>query len=224
MRTICFIARLSTLRYRLQRHIDDNSKILRRERHREQLYDSAQRMKKQLAKISCSTLRLGVGKGGSASQTLKAVMKIDANDKSAIDNVAKKAMEAIRSEDVEHVVIVASSGVVYHGVGDAVSVGLDESLLEKSTVIHNHPLQYGESVSFGADDFEALKKGEIAYMVAVSRHYTYEVRAIKPIDISYNEAYRNGVDPLGDRDQQHNVMEWLARNGYIEYKRTRVRG
>lgn len=217
-------AQLNALRRRLKKHIEDNSAILRRERHREQLYDSAQRMKKKLVKRPRLTLRLGVGKGGSASQTLKAVIKIDANDKSAINNVVKKAMEAIRNVEVEHAVIIASSGVVYHGVGDAVSVGLDESLLEKSTVVHNHPLQYGESVSFGADDFEALKKGEIAYMVAVSRHYTYEVRVIKPIDISYNEAYRNGVDPFGDRDQQHNVMEWLARNGYIEYKRTRVRG
>ncbi len=45
-------ARLNVLRHRLQKHIDANSKILRRERHREQLYDSAQRMKKQLKAVS----------------------------------------------------------------------------------------------------------------------------------------------------------------------------
>ena len=38
-------AQLNALRHRLKKHIEDNSAILRRERHREQLYDSAQRMK-----------------------------------------------------------------------------------------------------------------------------------------------------------------------------------
>lgn len=38
-------AKLNATRHRLKKHIDENSAILRRERHREQLYDSAQRMK-----------------------------------------------------------------------------------------------------------------------------------------------------------------------------------
>lgn len=40
-------AKLNATRHRLKKHIDENSAILRRERHREQLYDSAQRMKKR---------------------------------------------------------------------------------------------------------------------------------------------------------------------------------
>lgn len=39
-------AKLNATRHRLRQHIEANSKILHRERHREQLYDSAARMKK----------------------------------------------------------------------------------------------------------------------------------------------------------------------------------
>ena len=39
-------ARLNAIRHRLRRHIAENDAILHRERHREQLYDSAARMKK----------------------------------------------------------------------------------------------------------------------------------------------------------------------------------
>ena len=44
-------AKLNATRHRLRQHIEANSKILHRERHREQLYDSAARMKTAVVRI-----------------------------------------------------------------------------------------------------------------------------------------------------------------------------
>ena len=82
-------AQLNALRHRLKKHIEDNSAILRRERHREQLYDSAQRMKKKLAKVPATPKIAHVS--GSAFET--AVQKVAARGAGATVITSGKTIE-----------------------------------------------------------------------------------------------------------------------------------
>lgn len=54
----------------------------------------------------------------------------------------------------------------------------------------------------------------------MNTRYDYELKALKPIDISYYEVYRNGMDVTAPEDEiQHSIMKWLHKEGDVEYKK-----
>ena len=104
------------------------------------------------------------------------------------------------------------------------SVKLEGAYLSGATIIHNHPLQDGEQLSFGQDDFNVMKDNpDIARIEAQTIDYDHvAVRHDAIASITCGEAWRRGLIPGSADDQQHNVMEWLNDSGYISYSRTRV--
>lgn len=96
-------ARLNAIRHRLSRHIAANSAILRRERHREQLYDSAQRMKK--AKLV----------------TPPPAPKMPSTPKvaSVSGNALEKAVQAVTARGVGATVIAEADGIQRKSIGAA---------------------------------------------------------------------------------------------------------
>lgn len=93
-----------------------------------------------------------------------------------------------------------------------------------ATVLHNHPTESGEHRAPGSDDYRVLRSNPTMRLIAVDEVYDYELTAGSRPFVSYNEAYRNGMSFSANDDQQHNIMEWLARNGYVDYSRKKVRG
>ena len=92
-------------------------------------------------------------------------------------------------------------------------------------VLHNHPESNG-IVSFGADDFLLMRDNPDASYRLVNGEYDYAARVIKEMDnMTYNKALIESMtlyDELGYDDQQHIIMEYLQREGYIKYDRKRV--
>ena len=216
--------RLSTLQRRLREHIEANSAVCRRERHREQLYDTAQRMKKKARKAARKANVLSIGKAGNIpSNSMKVVGWVNTADEREVAKTIDAVIEGIKGKEVEHAVVIQNDGKILHSVGDVSSVTTNGSCLDNAIILHNHPTQIEGSVSFGEDDYCVLQENEIRLMIAVNEVYKYSVKKLRKLDISYNEAWRDGVIPFYYDDQQHNVMEWLAKNGYVEYKRETVR-
>lgn len=165
---------------------------------------------------------LGVGASGSAGNTMAVVGKVDVSDSKTLSAQVGKIKDSIRGEEVEHAYVIQADGMILHGAGDATSVSLEGAELAGATVIHNHPTDVGGHVAPGADDYEALVSNPTMRIIAVDGMYDYELSAGGKAFISYNYAYRHGIRIDGDEDQQHNVMEWLASNGYVKYSRKRI--
>ena len=134
--------------------------------------------------------------------------------------------EQIRNSDIEELYIIDKSGNVYYnrGVEDSVSIGsLD---LTDCTVLHNHPRING-IVSFGEDDFMAIRDNGVADWYLVNEQYDYYARRIKPMDgVTYNQAwhwYYEEIEQYGiTGEMQHMIMESLERRGYIQYGRKKA--
>lgn len=165
---------------------------------------------------------LGVGEDGAAGNAMAVVGKLDVADAGMVAAKVESIKGDIRAEEVEHAYVIQSDGLVLHGVGDAVSVSLDGANLDGATVIHNHPAEAGEHIASGADDYNVLVSNPTLRIIAVDNMYDYELSAGRVPFTSYNDAYRNGIRIDGDEDQQRNIMEWLAANGYVEYSRKRI--
>lgn len=171
-------AKLNTLRHRLQRHIDANNKILRRERHREQLYDSAQRMKK-LAKMPVAP-KLSKN-AGAISGALN-----DKNDPylERREAHANRYYAAVRSRDMQTEVaaVVAASGLSKDEVVKAY----------KHLFVEKHELEKGY------DYFDA------SYDIAVSWQRLREGKDVQPHDITLvkHEALESEYMTKGMKYQQ----------------------
>ena len=143
----------------LQRCIEDNSAILRRERHREQLYDSAQRMKKKLAKMSAAPKP--PKNAGAISGALN-----DKNDPylERREAHANRYYAAVRSRDMqtEIAAVSAASGLSKDEVAKAY----------KHLFIEKHELEKGY------DYFDA------SYDIAVSWQRLREGKNVQPHDIT----------------------------------------
>lgn len=170
------------------------------------------------------TAILGIGTGGKAGNGLSVVGKLDVGDKKGLRTKVEKMKESIRHEKVEHAYVIQRDGTVLHGSGDASSVNIDGANLDGATVLHNHPTESGEHRAPGSDDYRVLRSNPTMRLIAVDEVYDYELTAGSRAFVSYNEAYRNGMSFSANDDQQHNIMEWLARNGYVDYSRKKVRG
>lgn len=168
-------------------------------------------------------LGLGSGSIGDAkTQKPKLIQKVLPED---IEKNVKRLENEIRGLLNEHAIIALPDGSLYRAAGDSKSVSFKGLDLKGATITHNHPIdKFGFSDSFGKDDFEFLKSTpELDKLRAVNEKYNYEVRVLKPLEISYNEAYRNSLDITVSEDEiQHNVMKWLQEEGYVEYKRDAV--
>ena len=131
----------------------------------------------------------------------------------------------IRDSEIEKLIVIDKEGRLYYneGVEDAVSVGsLD---LSDCIVLHNHPKANG-IVSFGQDDFMLMRDFQSASYRLVNEKYNYSLKVIKPIDkMTYNQAWIGALELTAvarDEDYQHIVMEYLKKEGYVEYVRQTV--
>ena len=92
-------------------------------------------------------------------------------------------------------------------------------------VLHNHPKING-IVSFGETDFSLMKDYQKASYRLVNEEYDYSLDIVKPIDnLTYNQLWVGAlelVDTAEVEDYQHLVMEYLKREGYVEYVRKKV--
>lgn len=120
------------------------------------------------------------GKG----QKLKLIQKLLPED---IEKNVKRLKNEIRGLLNEHAIIALPDGSLYRDVGDSKSVSFKGLDLRGATITHNHPI-------------DKLR--------AVNEKYNYEVKVLKPLEIFYNEAYRNGLGRTVSGDEiQHNVMK-----------------
>ena len=163
-------------------------------------------------------VHLGSGKSDASAGHPEFIGKFDPAD---LDTQLKIWENEIRNADIEHAYVWQPDGSTYHAVGSDNSVTIAGIDLTGAVVTHNHPLIGGVSDSFGSEDYSFLvAHPELKELRAVNENYDYSIRVLKELDIPYNYAYRNGLDPFApDDEKQHSVMEWLKQEGYIEYIR-----
>lgn len=134
--------------------------------------------------------------------------------------------EQIRNSEIEKVYVIDKAGNVYYNEGDEETVSIGSLDLTDCTVLHNHPKSNG-IVSFGEDDFNAIRDRGCADWYLVNEQYDYYARRIVPMDeITYNQAWRWFVEDMEkygtDGEMQHCIMKSLERRGYIQYERKSI--
>lgn len=207
--------RLSALQRRLREHIEANKAVCRRERHREQLYDTARRMKKKARKAArkAETLAAKVARvdGGNASK--KTIDKVnlqvlkqhiqkktgafngalnDKNDPNLIrrEKHAERYYAAVRDRNrrAEITAVAASSGISEEEVTEAY----------EHLFIDKHKLD------------GTMRYFDPSYDIAVSWQRLREGKDVKPHDITLikHEALERGLMARGmDYDQAHKEAE-----------------
>ncbi len=114
---------------------------------------------------------------------------------------------------------------MYYNEGKNNVVNIGELNLEECIVLHNHPKING-IVSFGSNDFQVMRNYQSASYRLVNEEYDYKVEIIKPISkLSYNQIYQKGLEiayETMEMDSQHCCMEYLKREGYINYVRKKI--
>lgn len=134
--------------------------------------------------------------------------------------------EQIRNSEIEKLYVIDKDGNVYYNEGDKDTVSIGNLDLTDCTVLHNHPKSNG-IVSFGEDDFMAIRDRGVADWHLVNEQYNYYARCIKPMDrVIYNQAwlwYYEDIERYGiTGEMQHMIMESLQRRGYIIYERKKI--
>ncbi|MCI9000894.1 MAG: minor capsid protein [Clostridia bacterium] len=163
--------------------------------------------------------KLGNSSKNSIGGTGKGIFieKIDTKD---INKKLSEYEEEIRNKPIEYGVLIDEIGNVYAYTGDETNLAITDKSLEDTILTHNHP----EIASFGKDDFELLKQNpKIKELRAVDKEYTYSLKILKELDITYNEFYGSGLDlklKTGS-DLQHCIMKKIAERGYVKYDRRR---
>ena len=134
--------------------------------------------------------------------------------------------EQIRSSNIEKLYVIDKAGNVYYNEGDEETVSIGSLDLTDCTVLHNHPKSNG-IVSFGEDDFNAIRDRGYADWHLVNEQYDYYARRLVPMDqITYNQAWRWFIEDMEkfgtDGEMQHCIMKSLERRGYIQYERKSI--
>ena len=134
--------------------------------------------------------------------------------------------EQIRNSEIEKLYVIDKDGNVYYNEGDKDTVSIGNLDLTDCAVLHNHPKSNG-IVSFGEDDFEAIRDRGVADWYLTNEQYNYYARRIASMDeVTYNQAWRWFVEDMEkyaiDGDMQHCIMKSLERRGYIHYERKRI--
>lgn len=131
----------------------------------------------------------------------------------------------IRGSEIEKLYIIDKVGNVYYNEGKEDNVSIGSLDLTDCIVLHNHPKSNG-IISFGRDDFMLMREYQSANYRLVNERYNYSVEIKKPIDkITYNQVYLGAIEAmetLKDLDIQHMGMEYLKKEGYINYVRKKV--
>ena len=152
----------------------------------------------------------GTGKG-------QFIEQIKANQ---IKNKLKEYEEEIRNKKIEYAVLIDKNLNVYAYTGDKTNLKISDRDLKDAILTHNHP----EITSFGEDDFSLLKANQdIKELRAVDSRYDYSIKLLKDLNITYNEAYKEGLQLAIETGEelQHCVMKKISEKGYIKYDRTR---
>lgn len=137
-----------------------------------------------------------------------------------IQEKLKEYEEQIRNKPIEYGILIDEDGNLFAYVGDEHNLSISDRSLDGVILTHNHP----EIGSFGENDFNLLKENQgIKELRAVDKEYNYTLKILKPLDITYNEIYRDGLQLANDTNDeiQHSVMQILKERGYVEYDRTR---
>lgn len=134
--------------------------------------------------------------------------------------------EQIRNSEIEKLYVIDKDGNLYYNEGDKDTVSIGNLDLTDCAVLHNHPKSNG-IVSFGEDDFMAIRDRGVADWHLVNEQYNYYARCIKPMDrVTYNQAwlwYYEDIERYGiTGEMQHMIMESLQRRGYIIYDRKKI--
>ncbi len=134
--------------------------------------------------------------------------------------------EQIRNSEIEKLYVIDKDGNVYYNEGDKNTVRLGNLDLTDCSVLHNHP-KSNDIVSFGRNDFEAIRDRGVADWYLVNEQYNYYARRIASMDeVTYNQAWRWFVEDMDkytmDDDMQHCIMKSLERRGYIHYERKKI--
>ena len=131
--------------------------------------------------------------------------------------------EQIRDSEIEKLYVIDKKGNVYYneGVEDAVSFGTLD--LAGCAILHNHPKSNG-ILSFGHDDFDAIRDQGVAEWYLFNERYDYFAKKINSMDeLAYSPYYRKAMMNADKTDDfQHYVFEMLKAEGYIEYERKTV--
>lgn len=157
---------------------------------------------------------------GNGSEPVR-IGQIDVDKKEA---AVKYFGNQIRDSETEKLVVIDKAGNVYYneGISDTVSIGTLD--LSNCIVLHNHPKSNG-IVSFGGDDFRAMRDYPSASFYLANEKYNYLAETIKPLDgVTYNQVYKWTIEYMGKfnrvkDDFQHLSMEALREMGYIRYER-----
>lgn len=139
---------------------------------------------------------------------------------SQIEEKLKEYEEDIRNMLIEYAVLIDKKGNIYAYKGEKTNLDITDRSLSDTIITHNHP----EVGAFGKDDFNLLKENpKIKELRAVDNEYTYSLKLIKPLDITYNELYIKSSQLAFETGEeiQHCTMLKLKEMGYIKYDRTR---
>ena len=171
-------------------------------------------------KITLNQLSVSVSEG--TTKTIREVLGEISVDR--IDEAISFFSDEIRSNTVEHAIVIEKSGKVVHFIGDEKGVLLYDVDLNGAHVLHNHPSSNGYT-SFGEDDFTTIRDNPSCIFDLCNDMYDYHLEVINDMSaLTYNLATHMvkgsmfEVSTSGE-DYQHVIMEGLMDKGYIKYER-----
>ncbi len=128
--------------------------------------------------------------------------------------------EQIRDSEIEELFVIDKKGNVYYNSGQEDFVGFGTLDLTECTILHNHPKSNG-IVSFGENDFKAIRDNGVSEWYLVNEKYSYYAKKLKSMDeLAYNPYYLRALSRVAETDDfQHSVFEILKEEGYIIYER-----
>lgn len=172
--------------------------------------------------------KLGSGKNNDPVESNgKYVETIDMKD---VDKFIEKYENEIKDYPIEHAYIIHDDGKVMHYVGTKKGVSIPTTGIKNAIILHNHPIDPDiDANCFGADDFGYLQTCglKINKLRATYDNFRYEVKVLKDLSqISFSE-YRNKGSEMIDItvdfiDMDENAYRLLAKEGYIEFTKTKT--
>ncbi len=145
------------------------------------------------------------------------VEKVDRTNEKVLQSKITEYSNRIVKSDIEHSIVIDKDGNVYETTGDAESVAVIGVDLDGGISIHNHL----EDGSFEQDDFNFYRDKIETKFICVTPKFMYKLKVLKEIDKPYNYFYRNGMIMYDESiNQAHNVMEFIKKEGYVEYEKS----
>lgn len=147
-----------------------------------------------------------------------------------VDKYIEKYENEIKNAKIEHAYVIHEDGKVMHYTGTEKGVNIPPENLRNAIITHNHPIiEDVPSNGFQKDDFSFLQGHglEIKRLRATYGDIRYEVKALKDLSrLSFSEYRIRGsamIDITADYiDMDENAYLLLAKEGYIEYTKTKT--